>query len=160
MIKIGSRVPDMVVYKIDNGISSSFYISKILVSTRTVVFGLPGAFTPTCHKEHLPSFIEKADEIFSKGIDKIICISVNDPFVMNEWGKVLGVGDKVLMVADASAELTKALGLDIDLSEFGLGIRSKRYSAFIDDCIVKEFQVEEDSSILTNCSADEMLKLL
>jgi peroxiredoxin len=107
------------------------------------LFALPGAFTPTCSAKHLPGFVTKANEIKAKGIDSIICLSVNDAFVMGAWGKDQNVGDKVIMVADGNGDFTRALGLEMDGSGFGMGKRSQRYSMIVEDGVVKALNVEQ-----------------
>lgn len=110
---------------------------------KVVLFGLPGAFTPTCSAKHLPGYIEQADAIRAKGVDAIVCVSVNDAFVMGAWGKAQNAGDKVIMAADGGAELTRALGLDFDATQFGMGVRSQRYAAVVEDGVVKLLNVEK-----------------
>jgi peroxiredoxin len=109
---------------------------------KVALFSVPGAFTPTCDAKHLPGFVEKAAELKAKGIDTIACLSVNDAFVMKAWGKAQNVEGKVAMIADGNAEYTKALGLEADMSGFGMGIRGQRFSLLIDDGVVKQVNVE------------------
>jgi peroxiredoxin len=110
---------------------------------KVALFALPGAFTPTCSAKHLPGFVAKADEIKAKGVDSIICLSVNDAFVMDAWGKHQNVGDKMIMVADGNGDFTRALGLEMDGSGFGMGKRSQRYSMIVEDGVVKSLNVEQ-----------------
>lgn len=124
-----------------------------------MLFAVPGAFTPTCSQKHLPGFIEKAEELKSKGVDTIACVSVNDPFVMKAWGESVGAGDKVLLLADGSGKFTKALGVELDLTDKGLGIRSRRYSLLAEDGKVKQLNLEEGGAF-TVSGADEILKVL
>ncbi len=109
-----------------------------------VLFGLPGAFTPTCSDYHLPGFVLRAEDLEAKGVDRIACVAVNDAFVMKAWGEANEVGEKVTLVADGSAVFTKALGLDVDLTGGGLGVRSKRYAAILQDGVVTDLAVEDD----------------
>jgi peroxiredoxin len=109
---------------------------------KVALFSVPGAFTPTCDAKHLPGFVEKAAELKAQGIDTIACLSVNDAFVMKAWGKAQNVEGKVEMIADGNAEYTKALGLEVDMSGFGMGIRGQRFSLLIDDGVVKQVNVE------------------
>jgi peroxiredoxin len=109
---------------------------------KVVLFAVPGAFTPTCSAKHLPGFISKAGEIQAKGVDTIVCLAVNDAFVMDAWGKAQDAGDKVVMAADGSAEFTRALGLEFDASKFGMGVRAQRFALIIDDGIVQNVQIE------------------
>ena len=106
------------------------------------MFALPGAFTPTCSAKHLPSYIEHFDAIKAKGVDEIWCVAVNDAFVMGAWGREQKAGGKVRMMADGSAKWAKALGLELDLTERGMGVRSQRYAAFLDDGVVKVLNIE------------------
>ena len=121
---------------------NAFQVSEIVKGKKIIVFGLPGAFTPTCSAQHVPSYVEHFDAVKSKGIDEVWCVSVNDAFVMGAWGDNLKVGKKVRMMADGSAEWTKALGLELDLVARGLGVRSQRYAMVIDNGVVKHIAVE------------------
>ena len=115
---------------------------------------MPGAFTPACHKQHLPGYVAQYGAIKAKGVDAIACLAVNDAFVLDAWAKATGASGKVQMLADGNAEYTKKLGLDLDLSGFGLGTRSKRFSAIVDDGVVKELNVEEAAGKVTSSGAD------
>jgi peroxiredoxin len=126
---------------------------------KVVLFAVPGAFTPTCSLKHLPGFISRADDLRAKGVDTIACISVNDPFVMDAWAKSVDAGDKVLMLADGSALFTKAVGAELDLTDKGLGIRSRRYAALVEDGVVKVLNLEEGGAF-TVSSADDILAKL
>lgn len=132
-------------------------VAGLTAGKRVVFFGLPGAFTPTCSGKHLPGYVAAADELRKKGVDEIVCLSVNDGFVMGAWGRDQKVEGKVRMLADGSAELTKSLGLDLDLTANGMGIRCKRFSMFVVDGVVKTLNVEEPGKL--ECSdAATMLK--
>jgi len=109
---------------------------------KVVLFAVPGAFTPTCSAKHLPGFISKAAEIKAKGVDSIVCLAVNDAFVMDAWGKAHNAGDAVMMAADGNAEFTRALGLEFDASNFGMGVRAQRFALIVDDGVVKGVFVE------------------
>jgi peroxiredoxin len=124
-----------------------------------VVFGLPGAFTPTCSAKHLPGFIQNADAIRRKGVDVIACVSVNDAFVMGAWGEQQGAGDKVMMLADGNGEFAHALGLEMDASRFGMGKRVQRFSMIVEDGVVKALNVEEPGAFSVS-SAEHILKQL
>jgi peroxiredoxin len=126
---------------------------------KVVVFALPGAFTPTCSAKHLPGFIQKADEMRAKGVDKIACVSVNDAFVMDAWGRDQGAGDKVMMLADGNAEFSDALGLSFDASGFGMGKRSQRYAMVVEDGVVKALHVEQPGAFEVS-SAEAVLNVL
>ena len=119
-----------------------------------ILFGVPGAFTPGCDRTHLPGFVERADELRAKGVDRIACVAVNDAFVMGAWAEKHEVGDKIVMLADGNAELTRALGLELDGSGFGLGTRCKRFAALIEDGKVTRLDVDETGGVdLTACSS-------
>jgi glutaredoxin/glutathione-dependent peroxiredoxin len=123
------------------------------------LFALPGAFTPTCSAKHLPGFVSQADEIKGKGVDTIACMSVNDAFVMGAWGDQQKAGDKVAMLADGNGDFTRALGLEMDASKFGMGKRSQRFSMVVDNGVVKELNVEEPGAFAVS-SAEHVLKQL
>ena len=120
---------------------------------KVVLFAVPGAFTPTCSNQHLPSYLKNFDKIKAKGVDTIACMAVNDAFVMDAWGKDRGVGDKIKMLADGNGEYTKALGLELDASKNGLGTRSKRFSIVVDNGVAKEVNVDEGKYELTSAEA-------
>ncbi len=145
-LQVGDKVPDvgLAVMTADgpSGISSD----DLFGGKKVVLFALPGAFTPTCSAQHLPSFVNNAAEIRAKGVDTIACLSVNDVFVMGAWGNDQNVGDNVLMLADGAAAWSKAAGLDWDLSDRGLGVRSQRYAMIVDDGTVTHIAVEEAGS--------------
>jgi peroxiredoxin len=126
---------------------------------KVVLFAVPGAFTPTCSAKHLPGFVEKADEICARGVDTIACVAVNDAFVMDAWGKANGVGDKITLLSDGNGEFARAMGLTLDGTGFGMGTRSQRYVAVIEDCVIKKLAVEAPSKFEVS-SADAILKSL
>ena len=117
---------------------------------KVVLFSVPGAFTPTCSNQHLPSYLKNHDKIKAQGVDTIACMAVNDAFVMAAWGQERGVGDKITMLADGNGEYTKALGLEMDGSKFGLGTRGKRFSVIVEDGVVKQLNVDEGGYDLTS----------
>jgi peroxiredoxin len=129
----------------------------IFKGVKAVLFAVPGAFTPTCSAKHLPGFKEHVADFRAKGVDKLVCISVNDVFVMGAWGKDQGVGDDVLLIADGNGEFTKAVGLELDGARFGMGLRSQRYAMLVDDGVVKELFVEAGGEFRVS-SADYMLE--
>ena len=159
MIAVGAHIPDVTLFEFADG-PKPVQSGAVLGRGKIAVFGLPGAYTPTCHKEHLPGFIAHAGDLKGKGVTEIVCVSVNDPFVMKSWGRELDAGGKVRMLSDGNGELTRALGLDVDLSDAGLGMRSKRYSMLLDGGVVKELNVEDDVSAHTICSAVHLLTQL
>ena len=158
-IAVGDKIPDVKVQVPGESGPEAAQTADLLGSGTVVLFGLPGAFTPTCSDHHLPGFVIRADELKEKGVDRIYCVSVNDAFVMGAWGKANEVGDKVGMIADGSATFTKEMGLDVDLTGGGLGVRSKRYAAIIKDGVVTNLAVE-DTLGLDVSSAEAVLKAL
>ena len=127
---------------------------ELFGSGRTVLFGLPGAFTPGCSRSHLPGYLERADDLKAKGVDRIACVAVNDAFVMGAWADAHDVGDKIVMVADGNGEFTKAMGLELDGTGFGMGTRSKRYAAVIDDGTITHLDVDESGAVdQSSCAA-------
>ena len=139
-IKEGDKIPSVTVKATD---MSDLTTDELFSGKKVVLFAVPGAFTPTCSNQHLPGFIESADAIRAKGVDDIICMSVNDAFVMDSWGKDRGAGDKVRLIADGNGELSKALGLDFDGSGIGFGLRCQRFAAIVDNGVVTKLAVEE-----------------
>lgn len=141
-IKVGDRVPEGKFSVMIDGAPGSITTQELFGGKKVVFFSVPGAFTPTCSNSHLPGYIKNAADIKAKGVATIACMSVNDVFVMDAWGKDRGVGAKVLMLADGNAEYTRALGLELDGSGFGLGTRSQRFSMVVDDGVVTELNIE------------------
>jgi peroxiredoxin len=133
--------------------------AELFAGKKTALFAVPGAYTPTCSAKHLPGFVEKAEEFAAKGVDQIVCMSVNDAFVMDAWGKDQGAHGKVIMMADGNGDFTKAIGLELDGTGFGMGTRSQRFSMIIDDGTVTELNIEEPGAFEVS-SADYMLKQL
>jgi len=141
MVQIGDRIPEVVVQQITpKGIEKSDTLS-LFGTGRTVLFAVPGAFTPTCSEQHLPGFVGQFDEFRRRGYD-VACMAVNDPFVMRAWATSAGVPEGMRIVADGNAELARALGLDLDASAYGMGIRSKRFAMVIEDGVVRQLFVE------------------
>lgn len=138
-IKEGDKIPNVKVKATD---MSDVQTDSLFAGKKVVLFAVPGAFTPTCSAKHLPGFIEKADELRKKGVDDIICMSVNDAFVMKAWGEDRGAGDKVRLIADGNGDLTKALGLQFDGSGIGFGLRSQRFAAIVENGVVKKLAVD------------------
>jgi glutaredoxin/glutathione-dependent peroxiredoxin len=158
-IAVGDPVPDVKVFTIGDKGPEATTSTEVLAKGKVVLFGVPGAFTPTCSDHHLPGFVLRAEELRAKGVDKVVCVSVNDPFVMAAWGKEQKVGDSVVMLADGNGELTAALGLTMDGSGFGLGQRSQRYAAILDDGIVSWLAVEPGPGLKVS-SVEEVLAAL
>lgn len=142
-IQVGDRVPPATFKQLNANGVASIDTATLLKGKKVVLFGLPGAYTPVCSANHLPGFVAKAAELKAKGIDTIACISVNDPFVMQAWGKEHGAGGKVMMLADADGTFTRAIGLSFDLPDFGLSGRSERYSMVVEDGVVKTINIEK-----------------
>jgi peroxiredoxin len=158
-IAVGDKIPDVKVQVPGADGPTPAQTGELLGKGRVVLFGVPGAFTPTCSDFHLPGFVVRADDLLAKGVDRIVCVAVNDVFVMKAWGDARQTGDKVTLVADGSAEFTKALGLEVDLTGAGLGVRSKRYAAILDDGLVTDLAVEESLGLDVS-SADAVLAKL
>ncbi|HTC07369.1 MAG TPA: peroxiredoxin [Acetobacteraceae bacterium] len=141
-VKVGDSIPSMKLMMGTAEGPKEVSTDDLFKGKKVVMFAVPGAFTPTCSAKHLPGFVQNIDAIKAKGVDNIICVAVNDAFVMGAWGKEQGTGDKVIMLADGSAALTKALGLELDLTARGLGIRSQRYALVANDGKVTHLAVE------------------
>ena len=141
-IQVGDRIPAATLhYKTDEGVQK-ISTEDLFKGKKVVLFALPGAFTPTCSAKHLPGYVAHAGEIKEKGVDTIACLSVNDAFVMSAWGKDQNVGDKVMMLADGNGDFAKALGLEMDATGFGMGLRCKRFAMVVDDGKVTKLNVE------------------
>jgi peroxiredoxin len=149
-ISVGDSLPDAT-FKVlgDDGVKD-VTTADVFGGKKVVLFGLPGAFTGTCSKIHLPGYVEKADEIRAKGVDDIVCLAVNDPFVMQAWAEAQGAVGKVSMLSDWDASFTRALGLDVDISVTGLGVRTKRFSAIVEDGVVKKLDVEPGRGVVVS----------
>lgn len=160
MLRIGSTLPQISVKHMTPQGIEDIRLDEFCQNKKVAFFGVPGAFTPTCHGKHAPSFVNVAEKLKSKGIDAILCLSVNDPFVMDAWGKCLKSDGKVLMLADSSGNATKAMGLEIDLSAPGLGLRCKRFSAIISDGIVEQLFVEENAGTCDITDGNHLLENL
>jgi glutaredoxin/glutathione-dependent peroxiredoxin len=153
-IKVGDRIPDVTVRTMGAEGPTTVSTTDVLGSGKVVLFAVPGAFTPGCSKVHLPSFVEGGAALKAeKGVDTIACIAVNDPFVMDAWGRSQGVTDDIVMLADGNAEFAEAIGMAQDGSRFGLGTRSKRYAAVLQDGVVQTIEVDEQGVDLTTCSS-------
>lgn len=157
-IEVGSRLPDATFTVMGADGPTPMTTSEVFSGKKVALFAVPGAYTPTCHKAHMPGFVERVGELKAKGIATVACTAVNDVFVLSNWAKDTGADGKVLMLADGSADFARKLGLEIDLSGRGLGVRSKRYAMLVDDGVVKVLNVEDappqhdKSSAATLCS--------
>ncbi len=158
-IAVGERIPDVELRRMEGSGPQPVGSVEVLGRGRVVIFGLPGAFTPTCTDFHLPGFVVRAEELKAKGVGLVACVSVNDAWVMDAWGSYRRVGDKVLMLADGNGEFTRALGLEEDLSSVGLGMRSRRYAAVLEDGVVTYLGIESGPG-LTVSSAEAVLNAL
>jgi glutaredoxin/glutathione-dependent peroxiredoxin len=153
-IQAGDRLPEVPLKQINNGVQT-IDTHTLFDGKKVVLFAVPGAFTPTCSEKHLPGFVEHFDEFREKGIE-VACISVNDPFVMQAWGQSQHVPDGLLMLADGNGEFTRALGLEMDASAYGMGTRAKRFAIYAEDGVVKQVHVEAPGEFRVS-SAEYML---
>jgi peroxiredoxin len=156
-IKVGDKIPSATLTTMTPEGPKPITTDELFKGKKVVLFAVPGAFTPTCSQKHLPGFVENADALKAKGVNTIACIAVNDPFVMGAWGKDQKVGDKVTMLADGSGKFADALGTVMDLTERGLGKRSRRYSMLVEDGVVKQLNLEEGGGFEVS-DAGTMLK--
>ena len=159
-IKENESIPNSEVFILENGEPVKKNIENFLKNKKTVIFGLPGAYTSVCSARHLPGYVKNSEKYKEKGVDQIICISVNDPFVMNAWGKENNVGDKIIMMGDPFLNFTKAIGAEVDKSGRGLGIRSNRYTMLVDDLKILKIQEEKDTGSCEISAAENFLELV
>ena len=158
-IKAGAKIPSASLKTMSAEGMQTITTDELFKGKKVVLFALPGAFTPTCSAKHLPSFVQLADKIRAKGVDSIACLSVNDAFVMDAWGKDQKVGDKVTMLADGNGDFTKAVGLTMDGTGYGMGVRSQRYAMVVENGVVKTLNVEAPGAYEVS-SAEAILKAL
>lgn len=158
-IQVGDKVPSATLTTMTSDGPGPVSTDEYFAGRKVVVFSVPGAFTPTCSAKHLPGFVEQEASLKAKGVDEIACFAVNDVFVMNAWGKSAGADGKVTMLADGNAAFTKELGLEMDASAFGMGIRSQRFSMIVDDGVVTTLNVEEPGTFQVS-SAEHALSQL
>ena len=159
-IKIKDQLPDTEIFQLIDGEPQKSNLREIIGDGKIVLFGLPGAFTSTCSKLHLPGFVVNADKIKAKGIENIFCLSANDPYVMNGWGEVNNTGDKIKMLSDPYLSFTKAIGAEVDRNSKGMGIRSNRYAMVIENLKVISIQVEKETKECGLTSAESLLNKL
>ncbi len=157
MIKQGDKLPDASFQHLTNDGMGTPTTAELFAGKKVILFAVPGAFTPTCSETHLPGYVVNADKLKAKGVDSIICLAVNDAFVMKAWGEVQNA-DEVIMLADGDAAFTKALGLDMDTATFG-GVRSQRYAMLVDDCVVTQLNIEQPKQFEVS-KAETILALL
>lgn len=159
-INVGDRLPEATFTVMGAEGPGPKTTAEMFGGKKVVLFAVPGAFTPTCSKQHLPGFVTNAESIKAKGIDAIACTSVNDVFVLDAWAKSADAGDKVMMLADGSAAFAKSLGLELDLTERGLGMRSQRYAMIVEDGVVTALNVEDAPGTAEKSGADAIAALL
>lgn len=157
-IKVGDKVPQVTLSHMTADGPKEITTGELFAGKKVVLFALPGAFTPTCSKSHLPGFVVNADKLKAKGVDEIICLSVNDAFVMDAWGKAQNA-DEIRMVGDGNAEFARATGLELDLTSRLMGVRLTRFAMIVEDGVVKHLNVEEPGKFEVS-SAEKMLELL
>ena len=159
-LKVNSSIPDAKIYILKDGDPKEQSIIETLGNSKALLFGLPGAYTSTCSKLHLPGYVKNAEKLKAKGINKIFCISVNDPHVMNAWGEANHVGKNITMLADPYLSFTKLIGAEIDRNSKGMGIRSSRYAMIIENLKVQNIQEEEETKSCDISSAERILDLI
>ena len=159
-LKENDNIPNSEIFILENGEPTKKNISELLKSKKVVIFGLPGAYTSVCSAKHLPGYVNMHQQYRDKGIDYIICISVNDPFVMNAWGKENNVDGKIIMIGDPFLSFTKAIGAEVDKSGRGLGVRSNRYTMLVENMKVIKLQEEKDTGSCEISAAENFLKLI
>ena len=159
-LKIKDQIPDTEIFHLVDGEPQKNKLSEIIGNGKVVLFGLPGAFTSTCSKIHLPGFVLNADKIKAKGIKNIFCISANDPYVMNAWGEINKTGNKIKMLSDPYLSFTKAIGAEVDRNSKGMGIRSNRYTMIVENFTVVNIQVEKETKECGLTSAENLLNNL
>jgi len=159
-INVGDRLPDVNLKQLTAEGMKDVSIGELTRGKKVVLFAVPGAFTPTCSERHLPGFLEQAEAIRAKGVDTIACVAVNDPFVLNAWDKANNVGGRVQLLSDGNAQFTKAIGLELDGSGFGLGLRSQRYAMVVEDGVVRTLLVEDVPTQAEASSAKAILDAL
>ena len=159
-LKINDQIPDTEIFQLVDGEPQKSNLREIIGNGKIVLFGLPGAFTSTCSKLHLPGFVAHADKIKAKGIEHIFCLSVNDPYVMNGWADINNTGDKIKMISDPYLLFTRAIGAEVDRNAKGMGIRSNRYLMVIENFTVVSIHVEKETKECGITSAENLLNNL
>ena len=157
-VQVGDRIPEATLTTMDDGVQA-LSTQDIFGGRKVVLFAVPGAFTPTCSAQHLPGFVQHAGDFKAKGVDTVACMSVNDVFVMGAWGDSQGTGDSVLMLADGNGDFTRALGLEMDATGFGMGERSQRFALVADDGVITGLHVEAAGEFRVS-SAESVLAAL
>ncbi len=159
-ISVGDKMPETTFRTIGPDGPAEVPSAELFGGKTVVLFAVPGAFTPTCHKNHLPGYVDRFDALKAKGVDTVAVVSVNDMFVMDAWAKASGGDGKIVFLSDGNADFTRAIGMELDASGFGMGIRSKRYSMLVEDGVVKALHVEENPTEANVSSAEAMLAAL
>ena len=159
-IKVGDRVPAVKFKVLKDGDLAQVDLAELSKGKKIAIFGLPGAYTPTCSAQHVPSYLKNTEALKTKGVAAIACVSVNDAWVMSAWGKDQKVGSAIMMLADGNGEFARATGLTLDARGYGLGERSTRFSMVVENGVVKALNVEKNPGEMTNTSAEAMLKQL
>jgi glutaredoxin/glutathione-dependent peroxiredoxin len=159
-IKVGDRIPSGKFTVMGSEGPAARTTDEVFKGKKVALFAVPGAYTPTCHKNHMPGFVDRVAELKAKGIDTIACTAVNDIFVLDNWSKDTGAAGKIDMLADGSGEFAKATGLEIDLSGFGLGVRSKRYAMLVEDGVVKVLNIDESPPVHDKSSAETLCSMI
>ena len=159
-LKENDKIPNSEIFVLENGEPIKKKLEELLRSKKAVIFGLPGAYTSVCSAKHLPGYVNKYQQYKDKGIDLIICISANDPFVMNAWGKENNVGDKIIMIGDPFLNFIKAIGAEVDKSGRGMGIRSNRYTMLVEDMKVLKLKEEKETGTCEISAAENFLDLI
>jgi peroxiredoxin len=160
MLAVGDRIPDASLFVLGESGPEKKAIGDIFADRKIVVVGMPGAFTPTCHRNHLPGFIENRDAILEKGVDEIVVLSTNDAWVMDAWAEASGAKDRILFVSDGNAEFVQKAGLSTDATARGLGMRSKRFAMIVEDAVVTSIAVEDVPGQATVSAAAQILAQL
>jgi glutaredoxin/glutathione-dependent peroxiredoxin len=156
-INIGDKLPSATLIQMKDDAPRPVKTDEFFANRKVVLFAVPGAYTPTCSAKHLPGFVHNAEAMKAKGIDAVACVSVNDAFVMGAWGNEHMTGERVLMLADGNGDFTKALGLEMDATKYGMGLRSQRYAMLVDNGVVRKLFLEEPGAFSIS-SAEHMLK--
>ena len=159
-IKVGDKLPSVTLRQVTPEGPKEVATDDFFRGKKVALFAVPGAFTPACSQRHLPGYVDKASDIKGKGVDEVACVAVNDPAVMTAWGKDQRAEGRVIMLADGSGDFVRALGLELDLTKAGLGMRSKRYSMLVDNGVVKSLNIEEQPGQVDVSSAETMLRAL
>jgi peroxiredoxin len=157
-IKEGEKIPSVDFFYIDEDGSKKIKSTDLLKDHKAIIIGVPGAFTKVCSAKHLPGYVNNFEQAKKKGVTKIICVSVNDPNVMKAWGENQNVGNKIFMAADPYCKFTKSIGAEIDRTEKGLGMRSARYTMLVEQNVIKNIKLEEDTGICEISAAENFIK--